>query len=360
MKQKKVYLEWLRILAVLLVIYNHLPAYIGYTTAAGLPRALLMFQAAVTRINVPLFLMVSGALLLNRREDYRLVLKKRVLRFALVLIVFSLGMAAGQAVYSRVKGLDFSLSPLGFLSGLLANSLWNTETYWFLYAYISFLLLLPLLQRIAAGFTRQDFYLLLGLQLLLSALLPAVNLFLSLAGQPALRLADSLVFPLSAVSAFFYPLMGCYLENAVDIRCMERERVLLLALLGAGAAALCCLFTYMEAAHAGVFTENYLGMFTALIALPAFLLIKRLTLVDWPALGRGRLGRTACALGALTFGVYLLDPYWKMLLWGSFSRALSPLLPPVPLSLCWVVLSAALGCGFTWLLKKLPGFRKLL
>ena len=47
-----------------------------------------MCLTMITRVNVPLFFMISGALLLKKDENIILILKKRILRIALVLFLF--------------------------------------------------------------------------------------------------------------------------------------------------------------------------------------------------------------------------------------------------------------------------------
>ena len=74
-KQKKIYFEWMRILACGLVIFNHLEGYTLYKSSIGMKQGLYMLLTMITRINVPLFLMISGALLLKKEEDIITVIK---------------------------------------------------------------------------------------------------------------------------------------------------------------------------------------------------------------------------------------------------------------------------------------------
>ena len=109
MTKKKVYLEWLRVLAILLVLFNHLPGFSLFMTTDREPeRALSMFIAMFTRINVPLFFMVSGAVLLGREEDCRAVLGRRALRIAAVTVLYSAALYCYLGVYYTLyKGVAF-------------------------------------------------------------------------------------------------------------------------------------------------------------------------------------------------------------------------------------------------------------
>lgn len=65
MKKEKVYLEYLRIIACALVIYNHLSGWTLYIITDGIPQYIYMILSVITKINVPIFFMITGALLLR-------------------------------------------------------------------------------------------------------------------------------------------------------------------------------------------------------------------------------------------------------------------------------------------------------
>ena len=84
--QKKEYYEILRILACALVIFNHTTGFSLYQKTEGIKQIIYIFLATFTKINVPLFIMISGALLLKKSEDISVTLRKRVLRFVILLV----------------------------------------------------------------------------------------------------------------------------------------------------------------------------------------------------------------------------------------------------------------------------------
>lgn len=362
MKEKKVYLEWMRILAIVLVLINHLPAYsLFMETQREAERGVAMFLSMGVRINVPLFFMISGSVLLGREESVLTVLKKRVGRTVAVIALFSLALYLYLGVYyNYYKGWAFEFTPQRFLRGLLAMDLESLETYWFMYAYLGYLLLLPFLRRIARGLDRAAFYLLLGLHALVCSALPLANLLLNSLGLPGLSVSSELQLPLAASKALFYPLIGYYLDTAVDIRRVKRRTLVWLSLAGAAGLLAACLCTYAEAARTGVFDQNFVTLFDYPAAIAAFLLIKRLVLVTFPALGQGKVARRVCFLGSLSFGVYLLEPYFKVLFISPYLRLMSPLLHAYPLTLLWLAVVLPISACITWLLKKLPLLRRLL
>lgn len=71
-KSRLLYLDILKILAIIMVLYNHRSTYsiaanyIGY----GLKPIIIQILATLCRCGVPLFFMASGALLLRKEESF--------------------------------------------------------------------------------------------------------------------------------------------------------------------------------------------------------------------------------------------------------------------------------------------------
>ena len=139
---RKTYLDALRVLAAFLVIFNHTEGFHLFLEQAADGSAaswLRVMLSVFTKINVPVFFMISGALLLGREESYGVLLRKRVARFLSVLVLFSLVIYLDRNPESR----DMSDFVYGLFSGEINLS------YWFLYAYLGMLLALPFLRKIA-------------------------------------------------------------------------------------------------------------------------------------------------------------------------------------------------------------------
>ena len=115
-KEKRVYYEWIRLTACFFVIFNHLKGYVLFQNASGAKQLFYMVLSVITKINVPLFFMVSGALLLGKREDIFTVLKKRVSRICLVILLFSLGIYTECRLYALAQGRDYEFT--GYLKGV--------------------------------------------------------------------------------------------------------------------------------------------------------------------------------------------------------------------------------------------------
>ena len=355
-KAKKVYYEWIRLAACFLVIFNHLKGYVLFQNASGIKQAFYMVISVITKINVPLFFMVSGALLLDKKEDIVTVLRKRISRIGLVILLFELGIYTECRLYAFVRGKEYEFTVKRFLCGVFERSLDETGAYWYLYAYLGFLFLLPLMQKLAKQMRRSDFYTLFILHSVLLSLLPICDLLLRLAGYDGLSIAEEFSVPLATTAALFYPLTGYYIDRKIDIRKVSERRWVGLFSAAFAAIGISCFCVYVN----GAAGEAYLTLFDYLLAVVVFLLIKYVVAVRFPALSLGRTAETVCFMGSLTFGIYLLDHYFKLVLYNGFETFAERFLPSLFASFGWCAVSMLLGGSVTWILKKLPLFRKIL
>lgn len=356
---KKVYLELLRIICAGLVIFNHIPGYTLYQTIGGWKRFPCMFLTMLTRMNVPVFFMISGALLLGKQEDYRTVLKKRATR-VMILIAFAeiayyfCSLYKKNCIQNKPTPLD-----LGFLIRGLFSGAAGPTAYWYFYAYLGFVLMLPLLRRIAQGLNRQDVTVLLSLHFLISSFLPMLNLALSMFNLEGFSLHSTFKVVLATESALFYPLLGYYFDQKVDVCAFPTKLLRLLPILALTGIAISCACTDYQGIVEGKYTKDYVMLFDYVIAIVAFLLVKRFMLVGAPAISKGKVGRVICFAGSLTLGIYLFDPMLRLLLlkYSTFSKyRLSALVT----SFAWIVKSMAIGGCLTFLLRLIPGVKKIL
>lgn len=93
-KKKILYVEILRIFCIVFVIFNHTGS-MGYVyflnyEAGTVPYWFYMFFTAIAGISVPIFLMISGMLLLGKDESIGFIWKKRISKYVIILALFSL------------------------------------------------------------------------------------------------------------------------------------------------------------------------------------------------------------------------------------------------------------------------------
>jgi surface polysaccharide O-acyltransferase-like enzyme len=344
-RKRTSYFDALKILAIVLVVFNHLPGYTLYQVSSGLITWPYMIVTMITRINVPLFLMVSGALLLNKDESLGKVFKHRVVRIVGVILLF------GALIYCLRGRVSFRELVVGLLGGGIEGS------YWFLYAYLGMLLLLPFLRSIACRIGRVEFRYLLVLHALLAAVIPMVRYIVKI--QFGFDLSVNLDLPLASTKQFFYPLSGYYLARVLDIDDLTPRRIV--AVLGAALAGILisCAFTYYQGLTEG-YTQDFVQLFDWVSAMAVFLSVRWLFEGSprWQEL-RPRLCGILGLVAPLTFAVYLLDPVWKMYFYVPLTTVLEPILPTLLVSLVWCAISLLLGSLAGALMKRVPGLRAI-
>lgn len=356
--KKKVYFEFMRIIAVGLVIFNHLPGYTLYMSSEGIKQWLYMFFTMTTRINVPLFLMISGALLLGKEEDFEKVIKKRVFRFILIIFIFETGFVLLNYFLAICKSNQYSFSIKNYIYGIFAG---NIEiSYWYLYAYLGMLLMLPFMQRIAKKMNKQDFYVLLILQFILSSFIPILNFILNRVSIESIKISDDFSVPLATFRVLFYPLIGYYIDRNINVKTLKKKDILkmiIIAFAGIFVASIC---TYYEGKISGGYTQNYVQLFDYLITIIVFIIVKYMFTVLWPNLSYGKTASIICIVGSLTFGIYLLDPYFRAIFYETYAQFINKIIPKFVGSIGWCIISMFL-CGIvTYILKKVPVLKKII
>ena len=363
--KRLIYADVLRVIATMLVILNHLPSVdlrAFHSGAVIVPDMLLSFLIVT---DVPMFFMLSGMLLLDKEESFRDLLKKRIARIAIVLFVVFLGMYITNALVAVKHGGSADISIWGFIKAFLACGLDGAEFYWFLYAYLSLLFMLPFLRPAAKHIGRPEFIMLIVLRVVFSSTPVVINHFSEILLNDTLGVTAQLSFPMAAFDAFFYAICGYYLDKNVDVKKLKAPAFLLLGVL--------CITAMICSYVCGV-KDNY-GLFAYVYAFTLFLSVKKALSgkTDSKAAGKdpkaadlkaGPDGSKVAAvfgfLASLCFGIYLLDPFFKRAFYAKYSAVFEPYHTNILFSLGWLCISFTLGAVVSWGLKHIPVVKKFL
>lgn len=314
------------------------------------------------RINVPLFAMLSGALLLGRQETYTQIFKKRLLKIFMVTFGCSLLLYLSFGLF-RNRTLTFH----DFLYGFFAGNIKDFDSYWYLYAYMGFLLFLPFYRKIAQQMSRQDFYFLIAIHAVIYTLLPILNLILRFASLPPLVLSTTIDAALAKAPLAFYPLIGYYVDKHIDVMSITKRQwcTILLTLI------LCLFFTSLFVYIEGTtwrFTQNLLNLTTYINVIIIFLTIKKINFTsNHPNPSNlsnptnlpnpSNLQSLLFFFSPLTFGVYLLDPIFKLITYEPIKSVLYPNLGYFVFSIIMCFISFICCSMITWLFLKITKSR---
>lgn len=344
--KKVIYLEIIRIIAILFVVFNHTNQHGFYyfpNTDNPIWYVISIFCSVLCKVAVPLFFMISGYLLLGKQETLKTVLTKRVLKYGIVIVMASVfTYLAKEMFYGRT---DFSIREM--IKIVYRGS--DIGTYWFLYAYLGVLLMLPFLRGCVPCLTKVNVYYLVLLRILILGLMP-IAIFLCLGYSMSTKISS----PVLEQSVFYF-LIGYYFgtaENLFEKRSARVTGVLLSVLF----IAISAFMTYYEFAISGEYSERFLEGLLPMVCITIFGMVRYYS--EGIAV-EGKAWRFLAFVGDKTFGVYLLEPVLRVYGEGIWLYLLD-VLPDFVASLVWCVLFVTVGVMITALLKLIPFLKKLI
>lgn len=334
--KKKTYIECLRIAACFLVIVNHTNSAIFLNRAPSPVWFCSLTYFFVCKIAVPLFLLIMGALLLEKEDPP----KKTAERLTRILVVLVIGSFCYYTYYAWRNKTPFSLGE--FL--LKLPQTYFTNSYWYLYLYLALLCLLPILQRLVKALDRRYMGYLLFLSLGVLGTVPLI---------PSFKLSPYFISGLIGPPIGLV-LLGCYIERYVPMtkrvfRCCLSVFLLLIALQVAGTY----LF-YLQNPSRYLMLDNW--RFIPIVGSAAcFYICVKYIFTQYPV--RPGLERVLCRMGRLTFGVYLLS---DMVMHQSafLYEALLGYLHPLAAVVLWELFIFAISALITAGLRTIPALRK--
>ncbi len=372
-RKRVAYLDSLRGIASFLVIVNHTNSYVFQAFAPGDSQWLLsIIWYYVSKMAVPLFVMLSGALLLPKMDSYRRT-GQRILRMVATLIVFSY-------LYYVEEGLRLGggwahmLNIPGFLARIWTERI--TDSFWYLYFYIGLLAGLPLWQRMEKAMKPRDYGYMLALLLGVGTVWPLANHYV-----PGLALPEytAITVPGLFIGLFF---LGHLIHAHVQAKPWHIGAGLGLVAVSVAMSAGLTALEYTRVAPGEKYwfmDERTLPSLTIVLSAAGTMLagkaLSRRDPVDAPAQAQAmqavqpihtegqpilyKENKIAALVGRCAFGVYLLQ---DMVIAKSQLKLFVPLsqsIPPFAAVLVWEIAVYAVCLGISWVLCKIPVVRKL-
>lgn len=331
------YIDLLRIIACFLVIVNHTNSTIFQNSTPYVPQwwySISFFL--LSRIAVPIFIMITGATVLNKQEDYKKSFK-RVLRAVLVLILFSL------IYYCRKTLRNDNFSLKDFFLQIYNKPI--TNAYWYMYLYIGILIMIPFIRKMVKDMKKKDFFVFFIISLFINSTWPIFTHY-----QPALAFNSNFDMPLFE-SYICYLLLGYYLFNYSN----KSRGKFILALLGFGmglaVSIILTYFEYMKNCEKYTFFSNRTLLFIAIPSICCFYMCSFINV-------RGGLGRIINIIGECTFGIYLLSDYFI----GMFKPVYTHISKLIPILLAMFIFQGIIfGAGLlvSFILKHIPFIKNI-
>lgn len=293
-KKRKYYIDIIKIISIMMVCYAHSgPSGFAahYYLPAGWLQVAVAMLAVVCKASVSFFFMCTGALLLSRDEAISQLWKKRVLKYILITVVFT------GLYYVCLCVRDGTPIDILFILKTMYNT-WgysHSGSYWFLYSYIGFLILLPLLRPIARVLDKNLMFYMVLVNTVVCGALPILEYYL---GMQDLGVKMVLI----TTDVFFYPFLGYYIEKCDFKELCTKKNMLIFFGMTIVALVTSTYFT-VSCTRMGIFTEEYIGLFQMYIALFVYVAAKMIG--EKIEFGKG-VAKVITEMGMCTFGIYLI------------------------------------------------------
>lgn len=352
---KDISLEIMRIIAIFFVIFNHTGT-LGFYLFSTYPVGSFFYWfympiSVFCKFSVPLFFMISGALLLRKDESIKTVLKKRVLKTCIIILVINLIyyifdiIQGNQVLYGLGNLIDFG----SFLfSGKISPFIW------FLYSYLVFLMILPIIRKLTKQLCKNEYRYIFSIAVIISVFKPIFELFSNYDLNSAFNYLN--------INIIVYPLLGYYLFNCFNYNSLTGRKLSIawgqnILLIGFS-----CFMTFYRMKKTGETTElqsqQFQNMFAIINASLIFATIKKFTM----HFTNKCVNVAIMQVSECVFGIYLFHVLIMRLKPMIIFRDYLSTIPFAPLCMgliyCIVIFSISLFLSFV--LKKTPIIKKFI
>ena len=355
--KKMLDIEIMRIVAIFLVIFVH-------TYEKGIllfslyePGDIRYFMYLPMSVccssGVPIFFMISGALILNKTNgtinDIKKIWTKKIPHMLLVLFVWSIIHYIPVLHINANYRFDF----LGFLKAFYTSD--NIYAHlWFLYAYIAYLMTLPILKKIANALTNVEYLYLFTLVLVFSMIVPTIDYLISY-GKIAM---NSNIKPSWIGNVIFIcPLIGYFLKCRIE-NFWTKKKILILWVVNIFTIMISCYMSYLQAKNTEVHNEihslfSYVNAVTIFVSIQYF--VKKVKCIE-------HLRVPLTKIGSSIFFIYLVNikllSFNQRFLMGGFYKYFSEFFP-MTYAFLWCIMVMVVGFILFQIVSRIPIVRKL-
>lgn len=339
-KERTVYIDYLRIAATFAVVMIHAAAQNWYTQDVSTSAwKVFNFYDSISRWAVPVFVMISGMLMLGTDVSFKKLYTVKIPRRLTAFIVWSL-------VYALVQG--------GTLRSVLLAVIKGKYHLWFLYLIIGLYICSPVIKKISENPIIAEYF--LGISLVFSFVIPfALQLLTDFGGKTVEAWVNAFTnaysdMNITVLSGYVTYFIAGYRLEQVTISRGKRTVIYFLGVLGVLATfCLSQVISVREGAPLGNYYE-YLGLPIFAPSVAAFVWFKyNLSSASANSILVKQL--TKCSFGIYLIHILVLETLDKKLLFNTMSL---PAMISVPvLTVVVFVISFAIAA----LLKRIPVFK---
>ena len=279
--------------------------------------------------------------MLDRIDSYNKIGQK-ILRTLSALVLFSLLYYC--TAWQNGKKPDAGIKD--FLLSVFQTP--QTNAFWYLYLYIGILIMLPFLQKMISTLSKKDIEIFILFSLLIISTCPIIEHFI-----PSLRYCRHMEFPLFNVYINLL-FIGYYFKKYVE---PSKKKLIISIATFLLSIAFNVIMTCREYEIMGgtnyLFFDNRLYLPIVLTSISFFYIVSQLKI-------EGKLATTMSVLGSCSFGIYLISDFFIAKLIWIWNNLCALGLHPLIAIVIFECIIFIVGFIITFILKKVPGIKKIL
>ena len=354
-KNKILFIEIMRILAIFFVIFNHTREN-GFCLfmkekTDSVQFWIYLFISVFCKFSVALFFTISGALILEKDDEpLKKLWKNRILRMGVILVLFSV------IYYIQKNGNNIHLKK--FITQLYSSNM--KAHLWYLYAYIAFLISSPFLRAMVKNLDNKYFYYMIGIFLVFNAIVPIAEYLISYGKY---KMNTNLTVSWLIEKIVFYPCIGYFLHNRIKLK-KPKKWISIMWLVNIIGILISCYMTYYKGHITGEFSaktsQTFHECFTFINCISIFITIKYL--FEKVEITNKYIRNIIFSIGSCTFGIYLIhlmimesEPMVNL-----FNIMRNTKINNMIVAFVWCSLVMLVCYVITYVLKKIPIINKLL
>lgn len=340
-ESRVIFIDFLRIIACFLIIANHTGWLVVVYTEPSPVWFVSLLYFCISRIAIPIFIMITGYVTLNKAVSYDKSFK-RAGRFAILLVLFSLVYYLNGILTNNI--VEYSI--VDFFKKLIGGPINNIL--WYLYLYIGLSIMMPFIQKMVSKFEKKDFHVYLAISFIVCSIWPTVVHYvpsLNYSGFLALQIFNDYIFLL--ILGYYYKKYGfLFTKNKYVI-------ILIFSM----SSILNVILTYVEYVRLGgdnyFFYANVTCLPILVAAMSFFNLASQMRFND-------KIVRIISFVGKLTLGIYLVAELFIEKLGFIYNKLCAIGINSMISVIIYAVVVFICSGVVVFVLKKIPGIKKLL
>lgn len=338
---RQVYFDYLRVFATFAVMILHISAQNWYTTDVNdFAWKIFNFTDSVVRWCVPVFVMISGSLFLNRDIPLRKMYSKYILRMVTAFIVWSL-------IYAFFVD--------GTISNKISAFVRGHYHMWFILMISGIYMCMPFIKPIVETEKRLKYYLFLSF--VFAFLIPEfVTLTIDFGNESIIKGADAIntvvnTMDMRIVLGYISYFVLGYLWNKIELNKRQRILIYILGIIG---FAFTIVVDYVVAIKTQTCCGNYYGNFNVNVLFEALAVF---TWFKYQKYEKSRLNIFIQRLSKYSFGAYLVHALiidQLNIRFGINTLSFTPVVSVVLISVIVFILSFSISA----ILNKIPVLKK--